>query len=218
MVASAIKLPLLFFLTLLVTFPSLYVFSALAGSRLSLGSVWRLLLAALGVMVAVMASLGPIILFFGASTESYPFMKLLNVAAASVGGGLGLAFLLRTLHRLVSAGDVQRQARAADTGHQREDDEPEQAESVVKSTAGPASRRAADELELGPLARTGPTASRARIVFQVWVLVFAVVGAQMSWVLRPFIGAPSLPFAWFRSRQSNFFLDVAQTVIELFGG
>ena len=34
--ASAVKVPLLFFLTLVVTFPSLYVFNALVGSRLSL--------------------------------------------------------------------------------------------------------------------------------------------------------------------------------------
>src|SRR4051812_10385536 len=32
--ASAVKVPALFFLTLLVTFPSLYVFNALVGSRL----------------------------------------------------------------------------------------------------------------------------------------------------------------------------------------
>src|SRR5947209_5948223 len=34
--ASAVKVPALFFLTLLVTFPSLYVFNALVGSRLAL--------------------------------------------------------------------------------------------------------------------------------------------------------------------------------------
>lgn len=33
MIASGVKFPLLFFLTLLVTFPSLYVFNALIGSR-----------------------------------------------------------------------------------------------------------------------------------------------------------------------------------------
>ena len=42
-VASATKLPLLFFLTLGITLPSLYVFNSLMGSRLSMGSVLRLL-------------------------------------------------------------------------------------------------------------------------------------------------------------------------------
>ena len=44
-----------------------------------------------------------------------------------------------------------------------------------------------------------------RLVFGCWVVVFAVVGAQMGWVLRPFIGSPTQPFEWFRARESNFF-------------
>ena len=44
LVASAVKMPLLFLLTLAVTFPSLYVFSALARSRLDLSATLRLLL------------------------------------------------------------------------------------------------------------------------------------------------------------------------------
>ena len=99
-VASMIKVPLLFYLTLLVTFPSLYVFNALVGSRLRLGTVLRLLIASLGVMTAVLASLGPIVAFFSVSTASYPFMLLFNVAVFTVSGALGLSFLLQTLHRL----------------------------------------------------------------------------------------------------------------------
>src|SRR5436305_5960109 len=41
--ASALKVPALFFLTLIVTLPSLYVFNALVGSRLSFDTVLRLL-------------------------------------------------------------------------------------------------------------------------------------------------------------------------------
>src|SRR5689334_1773343 len=68
LVASTLKVPALFFLTLLVTFPSLYVFNALVGSRLEVHSVLRLLVAALAVMVTVLASLGPIVAFFSVST------------------------------------------------------------------------------------------------------------------------------------------------------
>ena len=56
--ASMLKVPLLFYLTLLVTFPSLYVFNALVGSRLSSGTVVRLLVASLGVMVTVLSVAG----------------------------------------------------------------------------------------------------------------------------------------------------------------
>jgi len=61
----------------------------------------------MGVMLAVMASLGLIVVFFSISTTSYSFMILLNVAACSVAGILGLTFLLRTLHRLVLIVDDQ---------------------------------------------------------------------------------------------------------------
>ncbi len=58
--ASAVKVPLLFLLTLLVAFPSLYVLSALADSRLSAASTLRLLLCAITTNLALLASFGPV--------------------------------------------------------------------------------------------------------------------------------------------------------------
>ena len=52
----------------------------------------------------------------------------------------------------------------------------------------------------GP-APTDPTS--ARVTFHVWLVIYALVGAQMAWILRPFIGAPDLPFEWFREREAN---------------
>ena len=97
--ASVLKTPALFFLTLLVTLPSLYVFNALVGSRLRVLNLVKLLVASLAVNAAVLASLGPIVAFFSASTSSHAFIMLLNVAAFAVAGALGLMFLLQTLQR-----------------------------------------------------------------------------------------------------------------------
>ena len=47
------------------------------------------------------------------------------------------------------------------------------------------------------------------------MLVFGLVGAQMSWVLRPFIGAPGMPFEWLRPRESNFFEAVYYAIRSL---
>ena len=102
LLATTIKVPALFYLTLLVTFPSLYVFNALVGSRLSMLGVLRLLIASLAVNLAVLASLGPIVLFFSLTTKSYAFVQLLNVVMFTVAGVLGLGFLRQTLHRLTS--------------------------------------------------------------------------------------------------------------------
>ncbi len=55
-----------------------------------------------------------------------------------------------------------------------------------------------------------------RAVFRWWIILFALVGSQMGWVLRPFIGNPSLPFTFFRTRESNFFEAVWQHFIHLF--
>ncbi len=200
MVASAVKLPLLFFLTLVVTFPSLYVFNALVGSRLSLASVGRLLVAMVGVMMAVLASLGPIVVFFSASTTSYPFMILLNVTAASIAGILGLAFLLRTMGRLVMAQNridfpvVQTDEESGDIAQEDEQQ--------ISSSLDPFQAH---------------TDTKATAVFKIWVVVFAVAGAQMSWVLRPFIGSPDMEFTWFRERNSSFFLEVLKSIAELLG-
>jgi hypothetical protein len=49
----------------------------------------------------------------------------------------------------------------------------------------------------------------------VWIVIFGLVGAQMGWVLRPFVGNPNLPFAWLRARESNFFQAVFQTLQNL---
>jgi hypothetical protein len=59
-------------------------------------------------------------------------------------------------------------------------------------------------------------ARNVKAVFICWILVFGLVGAQMSWILRPFIGNPDQPFAWFRDRESNFFEAVVRTIGRLF--
>jgi hypothetical protein len=194
--ASAVKVPALFGLTLLVTFPSLYVFNALVGSRLSLGQLLRLLVAALGVMMALLASFGTIAVFFAVSTDSYSFMVLLNVLLFAVAGILGLGFLLQTLHRLYNA-------QIADTPTTSASLEGE----TLQELPAPG---ALDRLENQVSSRN------VRSVFRIWVLVFGLVGAQTGWVLRPFIGDPHKPFTFFRARESNFFQAVIHTMGDLF--
>ena len=217
--SSAIKVPALFLLTLAVTFPSLYVFNALVGSRLKAESLLRLLAAAMAVMMAVLASMGTIVLFFSFSTTSYPFMVLLNVLVFTISGFLGLSFLLQTLHRISVAED---QARLDESGRPPALPPPlpsqpsvgsETPYATATSTAPATAPRlpgALDRMEghvLGP---------HVRSVFRIWIIVFGMVGAQMGWILRPFVGDPSLPFRLFRPRTSNFFIDVVQKIKDLF--
>ena len=188
--SSATKVPLLFLLTLVVTFPSLYVFSALAGSRLAARDVLRLLVAAIAVNLAVLASFGPVTVFFTVFTTSYAFISLLNVVFFVLAGLVSLGFLARAA-RTVFAGDG--------------DGEPP-AEATVEAPPKPG-RGAPDPQR------------RARTIFRVWIVIYGIVGAQMGWILRPFVGNPQLEFVWFRHhRQSNFFAAVMDLLRDIGAG
>lgn len=191
LLASTVKLPALFLLTLIVTFPSLYVFNALIGCRLGPADTLRLLIAAIVVNVTVAASLGPIVGFFTFSTTSYPFMVILNVVVLGLAGVVGLSYLLRTLQRLA----------AADAGRPEfwrpEARRDPVAEAAPAGTPGP----------LEPVtALPDPLVGQSRAIFRVWIVIYSLVGAQMGWLLRPFIGNPGQEFTWFRERSGNFFL------------
>lgn len=189
-VAATLKVPALFALTGLVTFPSLYVFTALAGSKLTAGALVRMLLAAAGVMIAVLASLGPIVGFFAVCGSSYSFFSLLNVAFFTLAGMMGLTFLFHTLRRLVVMVLVKERAV-------------EEAGIAIALTHVPVLPTEA--------------ARHVRRVFVCWMMLFGVVGAQMGWVLRPFIGDPNIPFTWFRPTQSNVFEALVSLLRQVLG-
>ncbi len=216
--SSMVKVPALFALTLLVTFPSLYVFNALVGSRLSLQSMLRLLVAGIAVMLALLASFGTIVAFFGFTSTSYSFMKLLNVLVFAISGIIGLSFLLQTLHRLsVSVEDPSPPTFPPGPPP------PMLATPVDVQPAGQYSPGSPQAVPPGPgaLDRDGREVGRnVKTVFRIWVVVFGLVGAQMSWVLRPFIGDPARPVEFFRDemRQGNFFENVWNALIRLIQG
>ena len=53
-------------------------------------------------------------------------------------------------------------------------------------------------------------------IFRIWIVAFCLVGSQLGWVLRPFIGNPDIAFTWFRERESNFFLALLDILKNLF--
>jgi hypothetical protein len=124
-------------------------------------------------------------------------MKLLNVAVFTIAGVLGSGFLLRTLQRLTVALE----------------------DTPATSTASGENPSPAPASLAPPTRATLPVpepAANVRAVFRVWVVVFALVGAQMAWILRPFIGDPEQPFQWFRPVTSSFFEAVWRAFQGLF--
>lgn len=199
MLASAIKVPLLFVCTLAVSFPSLYVFAALQRLPLNLGNTLKLMLLAILVNLTVIASLGPVFAFFAASTKSYPFLLLLNVAIFAIGGLLGLMVLRRATRDMFAPPPTEVQAAAPAPAETATDQPP----------AWP------NATNLGQVRHRLQAGDQARRLLGVWGLVYGVVGAQMGWLLRPFLGSPDAPFEWFRAREDNFLVALLRTIGKL---
>jgi hypothetical protein len=56
-----------------------------------------------------------------------------------------------------------------------------------------------------------------RNVVRLWILVYAFVGSQMAWTLRPFVGAPGLQFELFRQLGGNFYANIFASIGEILG-
>jgi len=90
---SAVKLPLLFLVTLAICLPTLYLFNLVFGARLSVRQSLALVMVALTVTAMLALAFAPISLFFLITAPDYGFFKLLNVAILALSALVGLRFL-----------------------------------------------------------------------------------------------------------------------------
>lgn len=61
-----------------------------------------------------------------------------------------------------------------------------------------------------PQVRQGP-------ILTIWLLIYAFVGTQMAWTLRPFFGVPGEPFVILRGGEGTFYESLATTLFWLVG-
>ena len=60
---------------------------------------------------------------------------------------------------------------------------------------------------------------RHRQLRRVWLAIYAFVGIQFGWLLRPFIGAPNLPVTFFRSDSwGNAYVQVVHLIMSAMSG
>ncbi|MCC6681185.1 MAG: hypothetical protein IT445_09835 [Phycisphaeraceae bacterium] len=58
---------------------------------------------------------------------------------------------------------------------------------------------------------------RHRLLLRAWLVIYGFVGIQMGWVLRPFIGHPDGPVAFFRQGAwGNGYVELFQKILALF--
>lgn len=66
-----------------------------------------------------------------------------------------------------------------------------------------------------PLVARNP---RHRWMLRTWLVIYAIVGIQMAWVLRPFVGDPRSPTRFFREEAwGNAYVEVAVRAGRVFG-
>jgi hypothetical protein len=66
--------------------------------------------------------------------------------------------------------------------------------------------------------RRGVYPRKALTIMRAWALLFAFVGIQMAWNLRPFLGDRGEPFRVFRSYEGNFYAAIVYSINKLLRG
>lgn len=89
-VSSAIKLPALYLLTLLICLPTLYFFDILFGSKLDFRQYITMALTAVSIISVLLFGFAPVILFFLISIQDYYFFLLLNVLVIGITSSIGV--------------------------------------------------------------------------------------------------------------------------------
>ena len=166
--SSAVKLPLLFLLTLAICLPTLYLFNLVFGSRLRVSQTLAVVLCAMATTAVLTLGFTPISVFFLLSARSYAFFKILNVAILALTGVVGLRVLVTGMAAVAPRAEG------------------------AEGAAPPGTNRK---------------------LLRGWLVVYAFVGTQLAWTLRPFFGAPGLPFELFRTLEGNFYVNIVQTLL-----
>ncbi len=230
---SAVKLPLLFLVTLAICLPTLYLFNLVFGARLSIRQSLALVMVALTVTAMLALAFAPISLFFLITAPDYNFFKLLNVVILALSALVGLRFLtggMRVLneHGLL-APRVDPLPQAAPVSPAVPAPVPATVGSVPAGEAGaavaaPAGNGAKPALVLPPgglparqpLRQPVPATPPSMTLLYVWIFLFGFVGTQLAWTLRPFFGSPGMKFSLYRDIDGNFYAEIFRTISQLF--
>ncbi|RAO56314.1 hypothetical protein LUPAC06_03525 [Micromonospora saelicesensis] len=133
---SALKLPLLFLVTLVICLPTLYLFNLVFGARLSVRQSLALVMVAITVTSMLAVAFAPISLFFLITANDYGFFKLLNVSILTLSALVGLRFLTSGMQVLNDHGLLAPEAANATVDGQASAPAPAQAVPVAVP-AGP---------------------------------------------------------------------------------
>ncbi|GAA3955978.1 hypothetical protein [Actinoplanes auranticolor] len=241
---SAVKLPLLFLVTLAICLPTLYLFNLVFGARLSVRQSLALVMVALTVTAMLAVAFAPIALFFLITAPDYGFFKLLNVAILALSALVGLRFLTGGMRVLNENGLLAPEkpavapatpAEAPATPALTPAATPANGSGGTTTLTAPAPAPAPAPVQAAPVVPPGymltpighhprpvrppkesqPTPPSMTLLY-VWILLFGFVGTQLAWTLRPFFGSPGMKFSLYRDIDGNFYAEILRTLADLF--
>ena len=96
-IATAVKVPILFFLSLLICFPAFFLLQFILGSKMRLPQMAAIIISGFVQTAAIMVSFTPIIVFFVLTGGNYHFLQLLHVAIFVLAGLFGMKTVLDAL-------------------------------------------------------------------------------------------------------------------------
>ncbi len=94
---AGIKVPVMFFLSLIVCFPAFFLIQFILGSKMRLLQMAAVILAGFVLTSAIMVSFTPIVVFFVLTGGNYHFLQLLHVGIFAVAGGFGMKLVVDAL-------------------------------------------------------------------------------------------------------------------------
>jgi hypothetical protein len=208
-ISSAIKLPALYLITLVICLPTLYFFDILFGSKLTFGQYGALILTTVSVISVLLFSFAPVTLFFLISIHEYNFFLLFNVAIFAITGLVGVKMFYEGMRSVTSVeAEIPDKRQFADDQYD--------AGAMDDFLPVDAISQAVDRSKNVVKVDDGLQKTRTRLL-QLWLVLYAMVGCQLGWTLRPFFGAPSEPFQLFRALEGNFYGQVWRSLLTLFG-
>lgn len=167
-ISSAIKLPALYLITLIICLPTLYFFDILFGSKLDFKQYVTMALTSVAVISVLLFSFAPVVLFFLISVKGYNFFLLLTVLVMAITGCVGVRLFYKGMIDMVGQEAIEQKMR--------------------------------------------------RRLLQGWVVLYALVGSQLGWTLRPFVGTEGEPFQIFRPEiDGNFYAQVFRLIGSMLG-
>lgn len=197
---SAMKIPILLFLTLYICVPTFYVLDSLVGGALSLRQMLIILLSGFTIMATILVAFMPVTLFFLLTSFDYTFVVLLNVFVFGVGGVGALIYFLQGYNTMYNL-EGEPGPQISETGHCPQCNNVVTEGSTFCRSCGTRVVRSPDK---------GFRASALPILIGCAVLIF--VGTQLAWILRPYFHYYPL---FIRPLGGNFYIALLQLLLQL---